>query len=204
MTTRPMVDRSPPNDATTRLLRDAQAGNDSALWRLTEQMRPYLKAVVQRKIAPGLKGKFDESDVVQQSLMRAVDRFHEFQGQSVEQWQAWLVAIIGNEAKNSVRYWRQQRRDAFRELPNRPFRNRPQCRRAESSPSRVVERRERAARLLAVIEQLDPDDQQLITWRHFDNLSHGEIADRLGIKEATVRKRWTAVLKRLHHKWETS
>ncbi len=65
-------------------------------------------------------------------------------------------------------------------------------------------RRERAARLLALIETLEESEQQLITWRHFDNLSHREIAERLGLQEAAVRQRWRAVLQKLNRRWEQS
>ncbi len=123
-------------DESAHLLRAAQNGDDSALWRLTEQMRPYLKAVVGRSVGQGFRGKFDDSDVVQQSLARAVSRFGEFEGKTVEQWQAWLVAITSNEAKNSLRYWRQQRRDAGREIPQSPSAVGVTSDNAESTPSR--------------------------------------------------------------------
>ncbi len=191
-------------DQTAYLLRAAQNGDDSALWRLTEQMRPYLKAVVGRSVGQGYRGKFDDSDVVQQSLARAVSRFGEFEGKTVEQWQAWLVAITSNEAKNSLRYWRQQRRDAQRELPQSPSAVGLPLADVQATPSQILMRRERAARLLALIETLEKSDQQLITWRHFDNLSHREIAERLGLQEATVRQRWRSVLQKLNRRWEQS
>jgi DNA-directed RNA polymerase specialized sigma24 family protein len=95
----------------SRVLLDlAKSGDDSALWNLAEQLRPYLKAVVRRDVGRALAGKVDDSDIVQQSMVRAVNKFKDFEGASLAQWQAWLVAIVHNEARNTVRYWHQQRR----------------------------------------------------------------------------------------------
>src|SRR5436190_20145014 len=97
------------------LLAAARAGDDSALWRLTNGLRPYLKAVVGNLVDDRLATKVNEADVVQQGLVAAVEQFKSFQGNSLPEWQAWLAAIVRNEAKNAVRFWQQQRRQATRE-----------------------------------------------------------------------------------------
>lgn len=191
------------SDESQRLLRQARDGDDSALWRLSEQLRPYLKGIVRRNLGPDLVSKVDDSDVVQQSMIRAVNKFSDFRGATVAEWQAWLIAIAQNEARNTVRFWHQQRRDAFRERPN-DSQKRSDARADQSTPSQIVVRRERAAQLMSAIAQLNEDQQQLITWRHFENLSHQEIANRLGISEAAVRQRWKSVLDKLMQLWDSS
>ena len=187
------------------LFNQARAGDDSSLWSLTEQFRPYLKALVRRNIGGHLAGKVDDSDIVQQSLIRAVNKFNEFEGAHVAQWQAWLVAIVKNETRNTVRYWHQQRRDAM--LERNPVNGSsphwdPEAQ--NSTPSRIAIRRERAARLMETIGQLSKDQQDLIHWRHFENLPHQEIARRLGITEAAARQRWKSVLEKLNKLWGTN
>ena len=178
------------NDESQRLFAAARQGDASSLWRLTEGLRPYLKALVRKEIGVELQDKVDDSDVVQQSLIRAANKFSDFHGDAFEGWQAWLVAITRNEARNTVRYWHQQRRDAFREeqvaedLPRWQ-----QVPHDEATPSKSAMRREDAARLLELIGKLTVEQQQLITWRFFENLSHKEIATRLGITETTSRQR---------------
>lgn len=191
------------SDESQSLLVQARSGDDSALWQLTEQLRPYLKAVVRRAVSPQLASKVDDSDIVQQALVRAVGKFAEFDGQNVEQWQAWLVTIAQNEARNAIRFWHQHRRTTLREMPQTqgPPGEIPAD---QSTPSQIAMRRERAARLMRKIQDLPEDQQQLITWRHFDNLSHKEIAERLGISEDATRHRWKSVLDRLSRLLENS
>ena len=62
-------------------------------------------------------------------------------------------------------------------------------------------RRERAAKLMATIEALPEEQQKLIRWRHFENLPHRVIAERLGISEAAVRQRWKSALEKLNKLW---
>lgn len=191
------------SDESQRLFLQARDGDDSALWRLTEQFRPYLKALVRRNIGPQLGGKVDDSDIVQQSMIRAVNKFQDFEGAHLAQWHAWLVTIVQNETRNTVRYWHQQRRDAKLETatPNDSQNNWDPSGNG-STPSGVAMRRERAARLVATIQQLPEDQQQLIHWRHFENLPHKVIAERLGISEAATRQRWKGVLEKLNKLWE--
>ena len=172
----------------------ARGGDDSALWRITEQFRPYLKALVRRNLGPQLAGKVDDSDIVQQSMIRAVNKFGDFDGAHLAQWQAWLVTIVQNETRNTMRFWHQQRRDAKLEnAPPQDSQNNWDPSGSDSTPSAIAMRRERAAKLVATIQQLPKDQQQLIHWRHFENLPHKEIAQRLGINEATARQRLSLI-----------
>src|SRR5262249_41460805 len=55
------------------LLAAARAGDASALWRLTESYRPYLRGVVARMLGPQLAAKVDASDVVQHACLRPLN-----------------------------------------------------------------------------------------------------------------------------------
>lgn len=178
------------------LLAAARQGDDSSLWRLTQSIRPYLKGVVRKVLQDGVTEKLDESDVVQQVMATAVQKFDQFQGSSLEEWQAWLIVIARNEARNAARFWGQQRRDAHaeRRLDTPAAR---ELREDASSPSNNLIRREHAAEVLAALDRLKDDDANILRWRHFDGLTHGEIALRFGISEAAARQRWKTALDRL-------
>ena len=195
-----MTEDSASRDESQRLFAAARQGDESSLWRLTDGLRPYLKALVRKELGAELQGKVDDSDVVQQSLIRATNKFSEFHGDNLEGWQAWLIAITRNEARNTARFWHQQRRDAFRETNGQAAEN-PQLQRAaqdESTPSKAAMRREDAAQLLGLINQLPNEQQQIISWRFFENLSHKEVASRLGISEVASRQRAHQALMKLH------
>ena len=194
------MDYSISPEESQRLFAAARNGDESSLWRLTDGLRPYLKALVRKELGPELRGKVDDSDVVQQSLIRAANKFSDFHGNNIEGWQAWLVAITRNEARNTARYWHQQRRDAFRETNGQAVEH-PQFQgalRDESTPSKAAIRREDAAQLLDLINQLPIEQQQIISWRFFENLSHKEVASRLGISEVASRQRAHQALLKLN------
>ncbi len=45
---------------------------------------------------------------------------------------------------------------------------------------------------LADLERLDPEGSQVVEMRFFGGLTHGEIAEVLGVSPTTVKRKWTA------------
>ena len=58
-------------------------------------------------------------------------------------------------------------------------------------------RAERLIRLQEAINALDPIDREILSLRHFEELSRTEAAQALGIEEAAAAKRYVRALKRL-------
>ena len=67
-------------------LEAARQGDASGLWRASEAMRPYLRAVAGGVLAGRIAGKVDVSDVVQQSLLASIERFEQFRGNTRGEW----------------------------------------------------------------------------------------------------------------------
>lgn len=174
-----------------------------AFWSMADHFRPYLKGVAANVIGARLANKVDASDVVQQGLAAAVDRLDQFRGQEAAQWQGWLVAIVRNEARNMVRYWRQDLRDAGREQalaagstvgfqPSDDL----------TSPGEKVEKREQAALLLSAVERLSPDHRRVIELRNFNGLDYAEIARQMGRSRDAVRQIWVRAVRDLRRSLE--
>src|SRR5262249_46659335 len=102
---------SPESDA---LFTAARAGDVAALGRVVDGLRPYLKVIAARELGGRLADKVEDSDVVQEGLLAAVQQFTLFRGGTRAELQAWLVAIVRNNARNLLRYFRQQVRDVGR------------------------------------------------------------------------------------------
>jgi RNA polymerase sigma-70 factor (ECF subfamily) len=66
-----------------------------------------------------------------------------------------------------------------------------------TSPTQAVVRAERMLRLQEAINTLDPIDREILSLRHFEELSRSEAAQVLGIEEAAAAKRYVRALKRL-------
>jgi RNA polymerase sigma-70 factor, ECF subfamily len=67
----------------------------------------------------------------------------------------------------------------------------------QTSPSEAAVRAERLLRLQEAINQLDSIDREVLSLRHFEQLSRAETATVLGISEAAAAKRYIRALKRL-------
>jgi RNA polymerase sigma-70 factor (ECF subfamily) len=188
-------------------LEEARAGDVSALWRASDDVRPYLRAVAAGILRDRLAGKVDVSDVVQQGMLAGVERFDQFRGTTRGEWQKWLVVIVRNEARNLLRYWHQERRHIAKEdaiagsraIDAKDDEEKAAPRLAGPAPtaSKQMVLREEASRMLEGLGRLPSEQQQVLEMRHFEGLGHKEIAARLGKSEAAVRQIWVRALKRL-------
>jgi RNA polymerase sigma-70 factor (ECF subfamily) len=66
-----------------------------------------------------------------------------------------------------------------------------------TSPSQAAVRAERLLRLQEALNTLDSMDREILSVRHFEELTSSEAALILGIEEAAAAKRYVRALKRL-------
>src|SRR5262245_21801869 len=71
-------------------IRRAQDGDRDALDRLLARYRAYLRVLAAACIHRSVQRKADASDVVQEALLRASERFAQFRGTTENEWLAWL------------------------------------------------------------------------------------------------------------------
>jgi RNA polymerase sigma-70 factor (ECF subfamily) len=188
-------------------LEEARGGDVSALWRASDDVRPYLRAVAAGILRDRLAGKVDVSDVVQQGMLAGVERFDQFRGTTRGEWQKWLVVIVRNEARNLLRYWHQDRRHIAKEdavagsrainASDDEDKAAPRLPGPAPTASKQMVLRQEASRMLEGIGRLPREQQRVLEMRHFEGLGHEEIAERLGKSEAAVRQIWVRALKRL-------
>ena len=73
-----------------RWLPEARAGSHEALGQALEACRAYLLLIANQQIDPHLRAKGGASDLVQETFLEAQRDFTHFQGDGIEQFQAWL------------------------------------------------------------------------------------------------------------------
>jgi RNA polymerase sigma-70 factor (ECF subfamily) len=66
-----------------------------------------------------------------------------------------------------------------------------------TSPTQAAERAERALRLQEALNTLEPMDREILSLRHFEELTAAETARVLDIAESAAAKRYFRALKRL-------
>lgn len=176
-------------------------GDTSAIGRLTQALRPYLKTVIRNELGgANVVGVEDESDIVQQALAQATAGLSGFRGQTLPEWSAWLAAIARNEARRSRRYWQADRRSVRQQVAGIPELLENEAG-SLTSPSTAVSRDEEMARLAQAVADLPEAQRQLIQWRQNENLSHAEIANKLGITVETSRHRCKSAMDALRRAW---
>lgn len=176
-------------------------GDSSALGKMTQLLRPYLKLVVHNELQDrNVSHAEDESDIVQQALAQAVESLTSFQGSSLEEWKGWLAAIARNQTRMRQRYWRANQRSIHRQVD--AGQASLELHAAENStPSTIASKQEDARLLQEAISQLTDQQQQLIRWRQAEGLTHSQIAERLQINVSTARQRCKAAMDALRQSW---
>src|SRR5260370_14957700 len=139
--------------------RAADAGQN-----VLERCGEYLRLLARLQLDPRLHGKLDPSDVVQQTLLSAHEKRHQFQGRTEAEFLGWLRQILANHLAGAVRRFGAGLRDVKRErsleggLEESAARLDLWLAADHSSPSQRAMRHEMHLRLAHALGQL-PDDQ---------------------------------------------
>jgi RNA polymerase sigma-70 factor, ECF subfamily len=162
-------------------------GSVDSLADLLEYYRPMLEKLSHKRVGRKLAGKVSASEVTQVAIISASQRFAEFRGETVEQFRAWLCTILENAiTDHSRRFLAARCRSAQREtqLPSDLAED------TSVRPSEICSTHEQVLKLLQVVENLPADLRIIVRMRYQQDLTFIDIADRLGISVATVRRRW--------------
>jgi len=100
-----------------RWIREALLGNREALGRLLDMCRHYLLLVATQELTPTLQVKVSPSDIVQETMMKAVGNFLRFQGHTHEELLAWLRCTLRNNVINARMHFEASKRQIDREIP---------------------------------------------------------------------------------------
>lgn len=168
-------------------------------WLLQHEQR--LRILARLEINRRFGGKFDPSDVVQQTLLEAWQGWERLQARDEPQRVAWLRQILAHQLARFVRHYEgTQKRDVGRELSIEQSLDRS-ARRLDAllvaqdpSPSQAVAAQEQLERLAQVLDELPEDYRQVILLRNLEELSHADVAERMGRSEPAVRMLWARAL----------
>jgi RNA polymerase sigma-70 factor, ECF subfamily len=186
-----------PDDCRQSLLL-AKAGDEIALGRLLELYRPLLRERVRAQIHGQLQRRLDESDLVQQTFLRAFRDFKQFRGDTPEEFAGWLLQIHERILVDVIRRHQvAQKRAADREVRgSEALRVAPG---RATSPSQRAIRGESRARLEMAIRELPEAQQEAVRLRYLESRSIAEIAGTMERSEESVAgllKRGLAALRR--------
>jgi RNA polymerase sigma-70 factor (ECF subfamily) len=186
-----------------RLIDRARREEPGALERLLESYRNYLRLLARTGLDVSLQSKADPSDLVQDALLKASQRFDQFRGANDAELAGWLRQILARCLADFVRRYRTGSRRAGREqsLDQLLDRSSEEMKRIlatdDASPSASAERRDLGVVLSDALADLSEDYREVILLHHLEGMGWDEVARRMGKSPGAVQKLWTRALRKL-------
>lgn len=161
-------------------------GDQAALDAILLLSEPRLRAYVDKRLGPKLKGKLRDSDVLQNAYLQILNALPQFEGDSIDAFVAWSVQIIEFDIQRQNRWFNAAKRTP----PDRTSERNALARvllDPPLTPSREMAAGEEVEQLRAAVEQLSPDHQEVLELAVFEELPHAEVARRMGRSETACR-----------------
>jgi RNA polymerase sigma factor (sigma-70 family) len=167
------------------LIARAQRGDVDAYAMLVQQF----EQVAFRTAFLITRDESEAADAAQDAFLRAYKALHTFE--RGRPFRPWLLRIVTTQALNRLQS--AQRRERMTER----YANQSLLSDSPPKAERVVDERERDARLRLAVRRLKQDEQMLINLRYFLELPEQEVAEALKIPAGTVKSRTHRTLAKL-------
>jgi RNA polymerase sigma-70 factor (ECF subfamily) len=188
------------------LLRRLAAGDPQAAAALFARYQGRLRQMIRLRLDRRLQGRLDPSDVLQEAYLDIARRAAEYAANPSMPPYLWLRFLTGQRLLALQRqHLGAKMRDAGLEVSL--YRGAlPQASSVSlaaqllgrlTSPTQAAVRAEMQIRLQDALNSMDPLDREVLTLRHFEELSNGETAQVLGLQKSAASNRYIRALKRL-------
>lgn len=203
-----MTDIFPTED---QIVQAIQTDREQALAQLFQAAAPRLRRIAGFRLDYRLSGRVSESDVIQETFVRAAARIDHFLAKPEMPFFVWLRLELSQKLHDIHRYHLAAlKRDPRKESPLGRVGTtgyEPGCQTSlaiaarlvanQTSPSRWLQKAEQIAMLEKSLSELPELDREVIALRHFEELSNQEASQVLGIDPSAASKRYLRALKRL-------
>lgn len=191
-----------PSPSDSELLDRLLAGDTVAWDEFLSRNRDRLVRMIAVRMDRRLRGRFDASDVIQDAYAEASDRLSEYLKNPTMPPHLWLRFLVGQRLMIAARqHLGVAARDVGREqawpgstadglaahLMDRA-----------TGPDEQAAKQELFAYLRQALAEMDDTDREVLTLRHFEQMTNVEVAGVLGIEPAAASKRYVRALTRLH------
>jgi RNA polymerase sigma-70 factor (ECF subfamily) len=188
------------------VLRRAGAGEPNALVELFARHRDQLRRMVRLRLDRRLQGRVDPSDVLQEAQVDVLRRADSYAADPRLPPFLWLRLITGQRLMAlHRRHLGAQMRSAGQEiaLHRGPMPQVTSVSLAEmllgrlTSPTQAAQRAEVRLLLQEALNGMEPLDREVLTLRHFEELTNAEVAQVLGLSKTAASNRYIRALERL-------
>lgn len=149
------------------------------------QISPYWDRLYH--LALNILGSNEESeDAVQETILRAAQKIHQFQHKS--SLYTWIVRILINHCYDRLRKQKrtpptitlQQDDESLKEMDIADHRQ---------IPEKILELSDQSQRLMAMIQELKPELNIVVVLKYYEEMTIQEIAEQLQVPEGTIKSR---------------
>jgi RNA polymerase sigma-70 factor (ECF subfamily) len=157
-----------------------------------ERFRHYLRLLARVHLEPGLRCKIDESDLVQDTLLKAYQALDRFHWRSEAELLAWLRAILVNALRDALRRFQADARDLYREqsldarLDESSVRLESMLAQSGLTPGDQAVRQEQLLALAKALAQLPDDQREALEMKHLQGLTVVQVGEHMGKSRAAV------------------
>lgn len=179
---------------------------EQALGHFFQLVRERLQRIIGFRLDHRLNGRVSQSDVLQETYVRAAKRLDHYLRQPDMPFFVWLRLEVQQQLIELHRmHFGAEKRDVRREVSMLGYAHSDQTSVAiaqhlaaqMTSPSELFRRAEKIAWLERTLNDMNEMDREVIALRHFEELSNEETARILDITPAAASKRYLRALKRL-------
>lgn len=186
------------NEKTEELAQRAQFGEREAFEALFERIAEPLYQwgciQIRKQNVPTL---FSE-DIMQETWLRAIEKLENKHRDAP--FRNWIFTVAWNVFLEAAKFQRRQRRRAPNGLASSMWRHFEHEDTQAHRISQVLMADERVQSIRRIISELPRDDQSLVAMLKYEGISQIEAAERLGISQDCVSKRWCRLKERLRDK----
>jgi RNA polymerase sigma-70 factor (ECF subfamily) len=178
---------------TQHLVALAKEGDKSALNQLYSIYTERVHWMVRFRMGKELRSKLESMDMVQDTLIHALNDLDDFTYKNEGDFIRWLSTIAENVIRGNLKKLHTNKRDIRREVPLNSYGPNVSSRLVENpspiaatTPSVIMSKKEDLCNLEKAIDQLKPKYREVIVLAKIDGLSYKDIGKRLGKSEDAV------------------
>ena len=182
------------NLKTQDLVALAQKGDGVALNQLCSVYGERVRRIIRLRLDRKLRPKLDSVDIVQDALILALGRLKDFTYKNEGDFLRWLCRIAENRLYDIFDKFHTDKRNIRKEIP---FKKEDRHTEGDvigaldpawtTTPSAILCRKESLDKLEKALDKLKPEYKEVVVLKMLEGLSHAEIAEKLGKKEAAAR-----------------
>jgi len=187
---------------TEDLLQRYRSGEHSVLDELLEIHRERLRRMLTVRLNPHVRPRVDESDILQDTLIKAVELLPQYLEKPPMPFFVWLRWLASQQLKQCHRFHldagkRDARKNAGRENEEVGLSAIIAQQFVQTTPSQIVAKQELMVVVVRALDAMKAMDRDILCMRHLEQMTNQEVAAALEIDESAASTRYLRALDRL-------